>query len=154
MKGISIAYSFFDRFYKHLTGRLSLFFEKVPATIAYRMKKIELVIEPHKLDDVHHALTAIGVSDATVRAGAASDTRLEIVVSAERAADVIRAFAGPSWRRLIGNAKMFVYSSPNRSAHEILNPARTLPSRDLCKGVPSHGIPRVYEIFTVHENFM
>jgi nitrogen regulatory protein PII len=73
------------------------------------MKKIELVIEPHKLGDVHHALTAIGVSGATVRAGAASETRLEIVVSPERAADVIRAFAGAGWRGLIGDGKMVVY---------------------------------------------
>ena len=81
------------------------------------MKKIEVIIETHKLSEVCAALKAIGVSEvatAEVRGvGEARidllETRLEIVVSAERAAEVIRAFASTGWRDLPGDGKIVVY---------------------------------------------
>jgi nitrogen regulatory protein PII len=96
------------------------------------MKRIELVIETQKVGEVRDALSAIGVEAVTTKqirgddrpepgndlcgqpefladAVAETSTTLEIVVSAERAAQVIQAFTGSRWRRLIGDGKMFVY---------------------------------------------
>jgi nitrogen regulatory protein PII len=100
------------------------------------MKKIEVIIETHRLGEVCLALKAIGVSDVATSEVAGesrrkighegsstgdtqnglSETRLEIVVSAERTADVIRAFAGTGWRDLLGDGKIVVYelSDPDR----------------------------------------
>ena len=82
------------------------------------MKRLELIIEPHKLSEVRDALRAALASMTSQRVKFAaeeilrqvfSDVRLETVVSAERAAEVIRAFAGPGWRALLGDSKMLVY---------------------------------------------
>jgi nitrogen regulatory protein PII len=89
------------------------------------MKRIEVIVGLHKLGEVCGALRAIGVDDiATNEVHVLSETRLEIVVSAERAAEVIRAFAGPGWRDLLGDGKIVVY--------EIADPvrARTSESRE------------------------
>jgi nitrogen regulatory protein P-II 1 len=81
------------------------------------MKRIEVIVEPHKLDVVREALSAIGINDVTtsevcggedLQAGI-SDVKLETVISAERATAVIRAFASQSWRDLLGDGKMLVY---------------------------------------------
>jgi nitrogen regulatory protein PII len=104
------------------------------------MKRIELVMARESLDAVQEALKAVGIADYSVKYGRypvahgplnpegatlASEhlnepdlePRLVIVASAERAAEVIRAFASPEWRSLIGDGKMFVYevSEPVRS---------------------------------------
>jgi nitrogen regulatory protein PII len=73
-------------------------------------------------------LKAIGVTEVTVsEVRAQSDLQekmLEIVVSAERAADVIRTFASAGWRDLPGDGKIVVYqvSDPvrvrTRDSHE------------------------------------
>jgi nitrogen regulatory protein PII len=92
------------------------------------MKRIEVIIESHKLGEVCDALKTIGIDDVTtseISDGGGfqvgrSDIRLEIVVSAERAAVVIRAFAGPDWRVLLGDGKMLVY--------EIADPVRARSS--------------------------
>jgi nitrogen regulatory protein PII len=93
------------------------------------MKRIEVIVGLHKLSEVCSALKAIGIDDiATNEAdnnvrrkmqsevsgggdahAGRSETRLEIVVSAEGAAEVIRAFAGPGWRDLLGDGKIVVY---------------------------------------------
>jgi nitrogen regulatory protein PII len=77
------------------------------------MKKIELVIEAHKVSEVCAALTAIGVTEVVaseVHAQAdLQESRLEIVVSAERAAEVIRTFASAGWSDLLGDEKIVVY---------------------------------------------
>ena len=93
------------------------------------MKRIEVIVGLHKLSEVCGALRAIGIDDIAtneVHAGGGdaradlSETRLEIVVSAERAAEVIRAFAGPGCRDLLGDGKIVVY--------EIADPVRTRTS--------------------------
>lgn len=103
------------------------------------MKRIEVTIESHKLSEVCEALRAIGIQDVVTspirgngcrkaqnEAGGhvhvdLSQTRLEIIVSAERAAEVIRAFASLRWRDLLGNdGKMFVY--------EVVDPVRSRTS--------------------------
>jgi nitrogen regulatory protein PII len=78
------------------------------------MKRIELIVEPQKVHDVRDALKAIGINEVTtdeVRG------KLEVVVSAERASEVIRAFAGSAWKSMIGEGKIFVY--------EVADPARS-----------------------------
>jgi len=82
------------------------------------MKKIELIIEAHKVSEVCAALKAIGVIEiaaSEVRAQAdRQENRLEIVVSAERASEVIRAFASAGWRDLLGDGKIVVYELSDR----------------------------------------
>jgi nitrogen regulatory protein PII len=99
------------------------------------MKRIEVTIERNKLREIFDAIRALGINDATVsevrgdcvpkipldvcaatefRIDAPAETRIEMLVSAERAAEVIRAFGGSGWRRLIGDGKIFVYEVPDQ----------------------------------------
>jgi nitrogen regulatory protein PII len=96
------------------------------------MKKIELIIAAHKVSEVCAALKAIGVTEVAtseVRGDTDADAdlaenKLEIIVTAERAAEVIRTFASAGWRELLGDGKIVVY--------ELGDPVRvrTLESRE------------------------
>src|SRR6266536_138897 len=94
------------------------------------MKKIEAIIQPFKLDSVKEALQAIGVDGMTI-----SDVRghgrqkwhkefdrgqeynvdllpkvkIEVVVSAARAEEVIKALMAAARTGNIGDGKLFVY---------------------------------------------
>src|SRR5436190_23969361 len=94
------------------------------------MKKIEAIIQPFKLDEVKEALKAIGIDGMTI-----SDVRghgrqkghkevyrgqeynvdllpkvkLELVVSATRSDEVVRALTAAARTGKIGDGKIFVY---------------------------------------------
>lgn len=93
------------------------------------MKKIEAVIQPFKLEDVKEALKAIGIDGMTVlevrghgrqkghkevyrgqeyEVDLLPKVKLEMVVPAARADEVIRALAGAARTGKIGDGKIFV----------------------------------------------
>jgi nitrogen regulatory protein P-II 1 len=93
------------------------------------MKKIEAVIQPHKLDEVKEALIAIGVEGLTVcearghgRQKGHTETyrgaeykvdfrpkvKLELVVSDSRVEEVVRAIVSSARSGNIGDGKIFV----------------------------------------------
>ena len=84
------------------------------------MKKIEVTIRAHQFDDVREALRSISVDNVTMRevrsdsprdhqVGIIPEARLEMLVPAERAAEVIRALASSRWSSLIADGKLMVY---------------------------------------------
>ena len=94
------------------------------------MKKIEAIIQPFKLDEVKEALIGIGVDGMTVsevrghgRQKGHTETyrgheytvdlipkiKLEIVIAAERADEVIKALMKSAHTGKIGDGKIFVY---------------------------------------------
>jgi nitrogen regulatory protein PII len=99
-----------------------------------------VIVEAHKLNALCDGLRSLGISDfTTVEVGtdskgcqenpvrAIASVRLVTVVSAGRAAEVILAFAGPGWRDLLGDGKIFIY--------EVAEPARVRTSEtpeDVC----------------------
>jgi nitrogen regulatory protein P-II 1 len=93
------------------------------------MKKIEAIIQPHKLDEVKEALIAIGVEGLTVaearghgRQKGHTETyrgaeykvdfrpkvKLELVVSDSRVEEVVRAIVSSARSGNIGDGKIFV----------------------------------------------
>jgi len=95
------------------------------------MKKIEAIIQPHKLEDVKSALIAIGVDGITIsevrghgrqkghtevyrgqeyKVDLLPKVKLEIVVPATRAEMVIEALANAARSGKIGDGKIFVSS--------------------------------------------
>jgi nitrogen regulatory protein P-II 1 len=93
------------------------------------MKKIEAVIQPHKLEEVKNALVAIGVDGITVsearghgrqkghtehyrgqeyKVDLLPKMRLEMVVPAERAQDVVNALCTAARTGKVGDGKIFV----------------------------------------------
>ena len=94
------------------------------------MKKIEAIIQPFKLDEVKEALKSIGIDGMTI-----SDVRghgrqkghkevyrgqeynvdllpkvkIEMVVSADRAEEVLKTLTGAARTGKIGDGKIFVY---------------------------------------------
>src|SRR5215831_17424836 len=106
---------------------------KDPRPLRYRrmlMKKIEAIIQPHKLEDVKEALKAIGIDGMTVtevrghgrqrghkevyrgmeyQVDLLPKMKLEIVVPSERSTEVIRALADSARTGKIGDGKIFVY---------------------------------------------
>ncbi|MEO5922511.1 MAG: P-II family nitrogen regulator [Bryobacteraceae bacterium] len=93
------------------------------------MKKIEAVIQPHKLDDVKEALTKIGIDGITVsevrghgRQKGHTETyrgqeykvdllpkvKLEMVVTDARAEEVIKALGTAARSGKVGDGKIFV----------------------------------------------
>jgi nitrogen regulatory protein P-II 1 len=93
------------------------------------MKKIEAVIQPHKLDDVKNALVAIGVDGITIsevrghgrQKGHTEHYRgqeytvdllpkmkLELVVPASRAAEIVKALCTAARTGKVGDGKVFV----------------------------------------------
>src|SRR6202162_1825296 len=94
------------------------------------MKKIEAVIQPFKLDEVKDALIKIGVEGITVsevrghgrqkghtevyrgmeyKVDLLPKVKLEMVVSDQRADEVIRTLASAARTGKIGDGKIFVY---------------------------------------------
>ena len=94
------------------------------------MKKIEAVIQPHKLEEVKEAMTGIGIDGMTVievrghgrqkghkeiyrgmeyQVDLLPKIKLEIVVPAARAEEVIRTLVAAARTGKIGDGKIFVY---------------------------------------------
>jgi nitrogen regulatory protein P-II 1 len=93
------------------------------------MKKIEAVIQPHKLDEVKNALVAIGVDGITVsevrghgrqkghtehyrgqeyKVDLLPKMKLEMVVPAGRAAEIVNALCTAARTGKVGDGKVFV----------------------------------------------
>jgi nitrogen regulatory protein P-II 1 len=94
------------------------------------MKKIEAIIQPFKLDDVKEALKAIGIDGMTItevrghgrqkghkevyrgqeyNVDLLPKVKVELVVSAERAEEVIQTLGTAARTGKIGDGKIFVY---------------------------------------------
>jgi nitrogen regulatory protein P-II 1 len=95
------------------------------------MKKIEAIIQPHKLEDVKEALKNIGIDGMTItevrghgrqkghtevyrgmeyKVDLLPKVKLEMVVSDQRADEVIRTLAAAARTGKIGDGKIFVYA--------------------------------------------
>jgi nitrogen regulatory protein P-II 1 len=95
------------------------------------MKKIEAIIQPHKLEDAKEALKSIGVDGMTItevrghgrqkghtevyrgmeyKVDLLPKVKLELVVSDQRADEVIRTLAAAARTGKIGDGKIFVYA--------------------------------------------
>jgi nitrogen regulatory protein P-II 1 len=93
------------------------------------MKKIEAIIQPHKIDDVKDALVAIGIDGMTIsevrghgrqkghtevyrgqeyKIDLLPKVKVEMVVSADRSDDVIKALSAAARTGKIGDGKIFV----------------------------------------------
>jgi nitrogen regulatory protein P-II 1 len=95
------------------------------------MKKIEAIIQPHKLEDAKEALKNIGVDGMTItevrghgrqkghtevyrgmeyKVDLLPKVKLEMVVSDQRAEEVIRTLVTAARTGKIGDGKVFVYN--------------------------------------------
>jgi nitrogen regulatory protein P-II 1 len=94
------------------------------------MKKIEAIIQPHKLEDVKEALKGIGVDGMTItevrghgrqkghkeiyrgmeyQVDLLPKVKVEMIVSDQRAAEVIQTVVNSARTGKIGDGKVFVY---------------------------------------------
>src|SRR6202020_467107 len=94
------------------------------------MKKIEAIIQPHKLEDVKEALKAIGIDGMTIsevrghgrqkghkeiyrgmeyQVDLLPKVKVEMVVPAARADEVIRTVVASARTGKIGDGKVFIY---------------------------------------------
>jgi nitrogen regulatory protein P-II 1 len=94
------------------------------------MKKIEAIIQPHKLEDVKEALKGIGIDGMTIsevrghgrqkghkevyrgmeyQVDLLPKVKIEMVVSDERSAEVIQTVVRSARTGKIGDGKVFVY---------------------------------------------
>jgi nitrogen regulatory protein P-II 1 len=94
------------------------------------MKKIEAIIQPHKLEDVKEALKGIGIDGMTIsevrghgrqkghkevyrgmeyQVDLLPKVKLEIVVSDERSTEVVETVVASARTGKIGDGKVFVY---------------------------------------------
>ncbi|HEX6894925.1 MAG TPA: P-II family nitrogen regulator [Bryobacteraceae bacterium] len=94
------------------------------------MKKIEAIIQPHKLEDVKEALKAIGVDGMTItevrghgrqkghkevyrgmeyQVDLLPKVKVEMVISDDRADEVIRTVVNSARTGKIGDGKVFIY---------------------------------------------
>jgi nitrogen regulatory protein P-II 1 len=94
------------------------------------MKKIEAIIQPHKLEDVKEALKGIGVDGMTItevrghgrqkghkeiyrgmeyQVDLLPKVKVEMVVADQRAAEVIQTVVNSARTGKIGDGKVFVY---------------------------------------------
>src|SRR6201981_2434820 len=94
------------------------------------MKKIEAIIQPHKLDDVKGALKAIGIDGMTItevrghgrqkghkevyrgqeyNVDLLPKVKVELVVAGDRADEVIKTLTAAARTGKIGDGKLFVY---------------------------------------------
>ena len=94
------------------------------------MKKIEAIIQPHKLEDVKTALTAIGIDGMTIsevrghgrqkghkevyrgmeyQVDLLPKVKVELVITAGRVDEAIQAILGAARTGKIGDGKIFVY---------------------------------------------
>ena len=95
------------------------------------MRKIEAIIQPHKLEDAKEALKNIGVDGMTItevrghgrqkghtevyrgmeyKVDLLPKVKLEMVVTDQHADEVIRTLAGAARTGKIGDGKIFVYA--------------------------------------------
>jgi nitrogen regulatory protein P-II 1 len=94
------------------------------------MKKIEAIIQPHKLDEVKQAMIALGVDGMTVsevrghgrqkghtevyrgqeyKVDLLPKVKMEMVVAAARAEEVVNALSLAARSGKVGDGKVFVY---------------------------------------------
>src|ERR1044071_1647258 len=94
------------------------------------MRKIEAIIQPHKLEDVKEALKNIGVDGMTItdvrghgrqkghtevyrgmeyKVDLLPKVKLELVVSDARSEEVVRTLAGAARTGKIGDGKIFIF---------------------------------------------
>ena len=94
------------------------------------MKKIEAIIQPHKLEDVKEALKNIGIDGMTIlevrghgrqkghkevyrgmeyKVDLLPKIKLELVVAEARAEEVVRTLVGAARTGKIGDGKVFVF---------------------------------------------
>jgi nitrogen regulatory protein P-II 1 len=94
------------------------------------MKKIEAIIQPHKLEDVKEALKGIGIDGMTIsevrghgrqkghkevyrgmeyQVDLLPKVKIEIVVSDERSPEVVQTVVASARTGKIGDGKVFVY---------------------------------------------
>ncbi|HUJ51883.1 MAG TPA: P-II family nitrogen regulator [Bryobacteraceae bacterium] len=94
------------------------------------MKKIEAIIQPHKLEDVKEALKAIGVDGMTItevrghgrqkghkevyrgmeyQVDLLPKVKVEMVISDQRADEVVKTVVNSARTGKIGDGKVFVY---------------------------------------------
>lgn len=94
------------------------------------MKKIEAIIQPHKLEDVKEALKAIGIDGMTItevrghgrqkghkevyrgmeyQVDLLPKVKVEMVISSERYDEVVRTLVSSARTGKIGDGKVFVY---------------------------------------------
>jgi nitrogen regulatory protein P-II 1 len=94
------------------------------------MKKIEAIIQPHKLEDVKEALKAIGIDGMTIsevrghgrqkghkevyrgmeyQVDLLPKVKIEMVISDERSQEVIQTVVSSARTGKIGDGKVFVY---------------------------------------------
>jgi len=94
------------------------------------MKKIEAIIQPHKLEDVKEALKAIGIDGMTItevrghgrqkghkeiyrgmeyQVDLLPKVKVELVIPSERADEVVRTVVTSARTGKIGEGKVFVY---------------------------------------------
>ena len=95
-----------------------------------RMKKIEAIIQPFKLEDVKEALKAIGIDGMTVtevrghgrqkghlevyrgreyQVDLIPKVKLEIVIASDRSEEVVQAIMKAARTGKIGDGKIFIY---------------------------------------------
>jgi nitrogen regulatory protein P-II 1 len=93
------------------------------------MKKIEAIIQPHKLDEVKEALVAIGVDGMTIsevrghgrqkghtevyrgqeyKVDLLPKVKIELVVTSARVDEIVRALSGAARSGKVGDGKVFV----------------------------------------------
>ena len=94
------------------------------------MKKIEAIIQPHKLEEVKEALKGIGIDGMTItevrghgrqkghkevyrgmeyQVDLLPKVKIEVVIASERADEVIKTLATSARTGKIGDGKIFVY---------------------------------------------
>ena len=95
------------------------------------MKRIEAIIQPHKLDDVREALKAIGVDGMTIydvrghgrqkghkeiyrgqeyEVDLLPKVKIEIVIAEERVEETVNALVDSARTGKIGDGKVFIYA--------------------------------------------
>jgi nitrogen regulatory protein P-II 1 len=82
------------------------------------MKKIEAIIQPHKIEDVKEALKKIGVDGMTItevyrgmeyQVDLLPKVKIELVIASARADEVIKTLADAARTGKIGDGKIFVF---------------------------------------------
>ena len=94
------------------------------------MKRIEAIIQPHKLDDVREALKAIGVDGMTIydvrghgrqkghkeiyrgheyEVDVVPKSKIEIVIASDRVEETVNAIIEAARTGKIGDGKVFIY---------------------------------------------
>src|ERR1700739_50780 len=112
------------------TAKKDIISKRRPRDHTPAMKKIEAIIQPHKLEDVKEALKAIGIDGMTItevrghgrqkghkeiyrgmeyQVDLLPKVKLEMVVPDARADEVVRTVVGSARTGKIGDGKVFVF---------------------------------------------